>query len=107
MADDHEIYRRWLQAGLRKPGKTQRELARRLEKLPMSISNAVRGVRKIKVAELKPMSEYIGEPIPNVGASVSDPHKKLRQEIRVIVGRYMAGKISAEIAMDKIGKAVM
>lgn len=54
----------WLVKGLKKPGKTNTELARRLGIPQPRVAEMKRGNRAIKTTEVAIISDYIGEPVP-------------------------------------------
>lgn len=54
----------WLDAGLRKPGKTKGGLAKALRVHPSAVTGLLNGSRRIQVAELPLAAGYLGEPIP-------------------------------------------
>ena len=63
-------YRQWIEDGLRRPGKSQRGLARHLKVDDSAISRILSGRRAIKADELRKIQDYLGVPIPQVRPGV-------------------------------------
>ena len=89
---DSETYRRWLVAGLAKPGKTQRGLAHVLGIDPMEVSRLVHGTRKFQVGELRKIAAYINEQIPEIGRMLSMPI--------ALDGVHVMGRIAVNVWQD-------
>lgn len=66
MADEipEERLQEWLTLGLKKPGKSNTELARRLGIPQPRVAEMKSGKRSIKTTEISIIADYIGEPIP-------------------------------------------
>lgn len=62
-------YSEWIKAGLQKPGKTQRGLAKALSIDPAAVNRLLKGERQIKLHEMPIISAYIEEPPLNYTAS--------------------------------------
>lgn len=63
----------WLNAGLKKPGKSKQGLARALGKSNSVVTDIVKGNRPLRVAEIKVISEYLGEPAPLLDSGFVTP----------------------------------
>jgi transcriptional regulator with XRE-family HTH domain len=54
----------WIIDGLKKPGKSQRGLARALGTDASVVNRIVQGTRQLKAAEISPIAAYLGVPVP-------------------------------------------
>jgi transcriptional regulator with XRE-family HTH domain len=61
---DQDQIREWLNRGLKKPGKSQAGLARHLGLAAPQMNRAAKGTRRIQLAELARIAEYLEEPVP-------------------------------------------
>jgi hypothetical protein len=88
------IYQQWLESGLSKPGKNDRELAKRLKLHPSAIYKMIVGDRRILADELPTIAEYIEEPIPGA-ADATKPsqrhgkNKRSKAEYEALVARIV------------------
>lgn len=64
--DERKIYSLWLTSGLKKPGKTGKELASKLGRSPSAVSRMASGEYSMSAEDLRTIALYIEEPIPNV-----------------------------------------
>lgn len=64
--DERKIYSQWLASGLKKPGKSGKELASILGRSPSAVSRMASGQHKISTDDLRKIALYIGSPIPNI-----------------------------------------
>lgn len=62
----NEILTEWLVAGLQKNGKDVAGLAKRLKIHPSAIYKLMAGTRDFHLTEIKPIADYIDEPIPDL-----------------------------------------
>lgn len=60
------MYKDWILKGIAKPGKTKKGLAAAINAPASAVTGILNGTRAIKAAELGPMSDYLGEPLPRV-----------------------------------------
>lgn len=89
------VYANWIKLGTEKPGKSRRGLAEHLTKAlslarPMhrqAVYKMIRGTRDVQAEELKPISDYIEEPIPLIENDLS-PMITLRVEHELSPGRW-------------------
>lgn len=81
--DEKEILRRWLCAGLQKPGKSATELAKKLGVPPSRVSDAKIGRRRLKGPELRLIAEYLQEPLPSEAVDAEERFP-LRLQVRVL-----------------------
>jgi hypothetical protein len=67
----------WIKAGLEKPGKTKAGLAKALGVHPSAVTRMLKHdgpeTRRIQASELSAISEYLGEPIPELGLTYLRP----------------------------------
>lgn len=54
----------WINEGLKKSGKTQRDLARALGIDPASVNRILKGARKLRVDEMEPAARFLGIELP-------------------------------------------
>lgn len=54
----------WIETGLKKPGKSQRGLAKVLHIDPSNVSRLLSGERQLKAAEISKIEQYLGEEAP-------------------------------------------
>ena len=103
----HSALRDWVAAGLGKKGKTQKGLAKHLGIDPMGVSRMLNGKRKIQVDEIQKISNYLGEKCPVIQAEVTGDSASVLDDIKKIVGLWLADIEVAEAAMSKIAKKII
>lgn len=87
-ADNAGMYQDWLKKALRKPGKSQKGLAKALGVDPSVVSKMVSGKREIKLAEIASVTAYLGESPPDLNV----------QPTRISVSKILlAGRIAAGV----------
>lgn len=65
-------YVAWLTAGLKKPRKTQRGLAKAIGIEESAVSRVLSGERRLQAAEIQPAATYLEEKPPTVNPLVKD-----------------------------------
>jgi transcriptional regulator with XRE-family HTH domain len=68
------MYIEWLRTGLKRPGKSQRGLAKKLNVSESVVSRMLNGDRKLRADELDIIASYLGEPLPTSRTIVERRH---------------------------------
>lgn len=88
---------RWINEGLKKPGKTKKGLAEALGRFPSAATELLRGNRKIAANEIPIIAAYLDEPPPAIPGMEFKPAPELRLaaegrlQLVTVVGPVQAG----------------
>lgn len=93
--DDQQVYRDWIEAGLRKPGKGKRKLADALGLDPSAVTRILAGTRQVKLGEVARVAAYLGEAPPGLEAPFEAETDDLDERPTVPIRGYVGAGATA------------
>jgi transcriptional regulator with XRE-family HTH domain len=93
----------WIVNGLKKPGKTQRGIAKALGRDPAAVTRLLAGERQLKAAEIAKIASYLGEAPPNL--TLEEAEALLVEVYRDLETRPADRRLLLDMAMRLRGAA--